>query len=149
MKYVYWIDDFIGGRISPRYVPLQVLRHDRIRLMCLEESVAPSVLGKEEIEVIHLYFPKIRPYCQKQDWLLAREVLKTIGEILYPLVSTHGKVVVHCGQGNDRTGLVLLLYMRDVRGMDYHSSLSQLRKKNPNALTSYGFQELSAWLFHY
>jgi protein-tyrosine phosphatase len=54
--------------------------------------------------------------------------------------------LVHCRQGRDRTGSVLGAYLMRHRGLAPDEAVRRVRKANPQAMISAGFDRLP-WLF--
>jgi protein-tyrosine phosphatase len=52
-------------------------------------------------------------------------------------------VVVHCGGGRDRTGLVLAHFLKHLTGVTPTEAVSRVRKARSDALTSPGWYELA------
>ncbi|MCS7178458.1 MAG: dual specificity protein phosphatase family protein [Anaerolineae bacterium] len=50
--------------------------------------------------------------------------------------------LVHCRQGNDRTGAVLAGYLIRYQGLNPEEAIRRLREANPRALRSLGFKQL-------
>jgi hypothetical protein len=142
MNYVYWIDTFIGGRISPKHIPFENKNGEILSILCLEEKVPAGIIGDSRIIVFHHYFPKIQPASQSDAIDVARAIINETDRIISCCIKTE-RLIIHCGKGNDRTGLALLSYLVRIKKMTYQSGLELLRNINPNALSYSGFQDLS------
>lgn len=148
----YWLDKLVGGRCSPKhheFVASEI--SENVSILCLEENIPQQDRFLIELgrRVIHLPFPKIQPAQSDSDKLLASKILiKGLGIITKAASEFKSdKIIVHCGHGNDRTGLILLGYMILSRGLNFDEAMRHLKYHNNEALTYPGFEELANNLF--
>jgi predicted protein tyrosine phosphatase len=72
---------------------------------------------------------------------LARRIMDVV-DFVAAEVAAGRPTLVHCRQGNDRTGAVLAGYLIRYRGLGPAEAIRQLKALNPSALRSPGFRRL-------
>jgi protein-tyrosine phosphatase len=144
---VYWVDSFVGGRISPKHDNFVFSGKTRVSIICLEETIPTNILDRQHVKIVHCYLEKIKPPLNIDGQQALIGNINYIIAVLNSLSSQGDHVVVHCGSGNDRTGLVLLAYLCRIKNWKYDSALDHLLNKNPLALSFGGFRDLAKSLY--
>lgn len=151
-KSTYWLNQKIGGRCSPKHFDFTNDELLGASIICLEEDVPQQDRFLKEVgkRVLHLPFPKVQPATVEADKNLTSTIvikgLSLINKAFKEFKSE--KVIVHCGHGNDRTGIVLLGYLIFNQHMSFEAAYSFLKHCNNEALTYPGFDELAQQLFN-
>lgn len=124
-----FIDNFIAGSAIPRSKSnLEFyLRNDINNIVTLtsEKPLALHYIGKLHFNLLHL--PIINPP-------ISREMIKNYIEFLSKAIKKNEKVVIHCQFGQERTGIMLVVYLIKIRGYTVNNAISEVRTSRPGSL---------------
>lgn len=148
MEHVYWIhENAVGGRPGPNLIPwdLNALREGGIR----------AILPVNDGELVHedeLQSAGIEYQCtplsedappRPGDLAYCLSVLPTAYEFVSTRVALSQRVLVHCRQGRDRTGLFLAYYCLKHFGVSSGDALTRLKHMRPDALSAPGWNDFA------
>lgn len=144
MKRVYWVvPDLLAGRPGPQEAPwnLQELWDGGFRTIVSLSRIdgQPIRAAGFRHHAVPLngglaFLPLLRN-------VLARRMIPVI-DTLAEEVAAGRPTLVHCRQGRDRTGAVLAGYVIRHGGLSPEEALRALRRLNPQAMVSPGFEQL-------
>ncbi len=144
MKTLYWIlPGLLAGRPGPQIVPWDLAE---LREMGFQTIVSLVSVDGEPIRAAgfrHLYVPldgalAFLPVLRRR---LARR-MRPVVDFIAEEVAAGCPTLVHCRQGNDRTGAVLAAYLACYRGLTPEEAIQRVLEANPQAMRSLGFKRL-------
>jgi len=141
---VYWVlPSLLAGRPGPGEVPWDLRRLWAAGFRTIVSLSHVDGTPIRQVGFRHLatplngglaFFPLLRRR-------LARQVLDVV-DFIAAEVAAGRPTLVHCRQGNDRTGAVLAGYLIRYQGLAPEMAVRRLRALNPSALRSPGFRRL-------
>jgi len=144
---VYWIlPDLLAGRPGPEKVPwrLEELWATGFRaIVSLAEVDGEAVRAagfrhyQDTLPGQLAFLPPLRRH-------LARRMRPAL-DFIDAEVSAGRPTLVHCRQGQDRTGAVLAAYLVRAEGLSPAEAVRQVRAAHPRAMISWGFDHLPAY----
>ena len=148
MHQVYWvIPGLLAGRCGPDKVPWDPaqLYAAGIRVVVTAatelpgEDLAPFNLERRRVRMAPL--PWLWRRGRRRLARQAREVLPTI----HRQIRSGQPVLVHCHDGDDRTGVVLSGYLVRYRGFTPEDAVARVRSINPRAMKMPGYARAVRW----
>jgi len=144
VKVVYWLlPGLLAGRPGPGEVPwdLGELWEAGFRTIVSLSRTDGAAIRATGFRHYHVplngglaFFPLLRR-------LLARRMLLAV-DFIAGEVEAGRPTLVHCRQGNDRTGAVLAAYLVRHQGVSPAEAVRRVRGANPRAMRSPGFERL-------
>lgn len=144
MRYIYWVEPgLLAGRAGPGEIPwdLGELWAGGFRTIVSLAGVDGEAIRAAGFRHYYVwlngglaFFPLLRQR-------LVRRILPVVDFIAQEVVAGR-PTLVHCRQGNDRTGAALAGYLIRHRGLSAREAMQQVRQANPRAMVSPGFARL-------
>jgi len=147
VRAIYWVlPSLLAGRPSPREVPwdLQELWAGGFGAIVSLARVDPVPILQMGFDHCHTPLNGGLAGLGLLRRRLARHMSPAVDFISQELTSGR-PVLVHCRQGRDRTGAVLAAYLVRYRGLSAERAVREVRRANPQAMTSPGFDRLPAF----
>ncbi|MGC9349144.1 MAG: tyrosine-protein phosphatase [Anaerolineae bacterium] len=148
MHEVYWvIPGLLAGRCGPDKVPWDPaqLYAGGIRVVVTAASEVPV----EDLARFNLLHRRVR--MTPLPWLWRRGQRRLVRQAHRILPFVHRKLeaglptLVHCHDGDDRTGVVLSGYLVTYLGMIPEQAVAQVRRANPRAMKMPGYARAVRW----
>lgn len=125
-----FLDDTIAGSAIPEHVEhLQFYKKNNIKHVISLTGHRPLVMYHNDslVESHHLPVYSTPAETIIQEFLnIVRNAMK-VGE----------KVVIHCQYGQERTGMLLVIYLIEIQGMSLYDAMDLVKEKRPSSLKTY------------
>ncbi len=144
MKAVWWLlPGLLAGRPGPSEVPWDL--HE-LRAVGFRTIVSLDGLNGAAVRAagLHHYRAALNgglAFFALGRRLLVRQMIPLV-DFVAAEVAAGRPTLVHCHAGKDRTGALLAGYLVRHRGLTPEEALHQVRRANPRAMTSWGFDRL-------
>ncbi len=120
------IDDRIGGMAIPEKIEeIQYLKKIKIEHIISLTADKPLVAYYTDI----IKFHHLPVYATPSE--------NTIQKFLQIITQNSGKIVVHCQYGQERTGIMLAIYLVEIKNYSISQAIKEVRNKRPGSLESY------------
>ncbi len=124
-----FIDDFIAGSAIPDNIDhLKFYKENGINRVISLTADRPLVMYHNNIIEDHHLAISSTP---------SDRTIKKYIDILRDAEKNNEKVVVHCQFGQERTGIMLIIYLVEIKGMNKDDAIRLLREKRPVSLKTY------------
>lgn len=151
MERVYWIiPELLAGRCGPDKVPW-----DPAALYASGLRVVVTVASEVPVEGLAAYgLQHHRVPAQPLPWLLRCGQRRLVRRLIEPLALIHNQVqagrptLVHCHDGDDRTGVTLSGYLVLYAGLTPAAAVRRVRRANPRAMKMPGYAAAVRWFTH-
>lgn len=152
MQQVYWINPGqLAGRCGPSKVPWDpaALHQAGIRTVI---TLASEVPVKADLSLYGLRHERVA--LSPLPFLLRASQRRFVKRLLPVLVWMHDEIeegrptLVHCYDGDDRTGLALSGYLVKVEGLGWQAAVGRVRAANPRAMKMPGYAGAVRWFEH-
>ena len=148
---MFWIvEGKLAGRAGPKFAPwdLQELRHAGINNIL---SLATDLFDIEQARAVGIDktcipLSDVTPP-DNQGIEVCRQLLPLTFQYLTEQLKFNKTVLVHCGAGFDRTGLVLSYFLTQQHKLDANSAIARVRQLQPKALSAPGWESMAKQLF--
>lgn len=140
MNHVYWVTDRLAGRCGPSEYEwdLDELYDKGFRaIVSLDDKINPGEIKKRGFIHVPLYVPDV----VLSTSALKAQFLKAVDTFIEFVSSFKEPVLVHCHAGNDRTGAILACFLVS-QGKKTEEAISEIRKLNPCAMTTPGYEDV-------
>ena len=144
MNAVYWVlPGLLAGRPGPDQVPWDLAGLWAAGLRTIVSLSPVDGTSIREAGFRHLAVPLNGglAFLPVLRWRLARQVLEVV-DFVAAEVAAGRPTLVHCRQGNDRTGAALAGYLVRHQGLTPAQAIRRLLQANPQAMRSPGFRRL-------
>lgn len=145
MRWVYWVlPGLLAGRPGPGDAPWDLRElweagfRTIVSLSSRADTAAVQAAGFRQYHVRLNGGLAFLPVLRRR---LARQVLEVV-DFVAAEVAAARPTLVHCRQGNDRTGAVLAGYLIRHQELAPEEAIRRLKALNPSALRSPGFRRL-------
>ena len=124
-----FIDNFIAGSAFPyNKSNLEFFLVNNINNIVTLTSDKPLALQYvDKLDFNHLHITITAPP-------LTNEMIRHFVDFLTKAKEKNEKVVVHCQFGQERTGIMLVLYLIKLKGYNVNEAISEIRKMRPGSL---------------
>ena len=147
MKSVFWLErGVIGGRPGPQREPWSIpeLRAAGFEAVINLSEYAPDFAAFRSVGMEATWVPlptDIPPTKASEEKCVAD--LPRAYEFLVAQIEAGRRVLVHCYAGQDRTGMLLALYLAKKEGIPASVAIRKLREVRPSAITTLGWETLA------
>ncbi len=144
MRTLYWIlPGLLAGRPGPQMVPWDLAELWEMGFRTIVSLVSVDEGPIRAAGFRHLYVPldgalAFLPHLRRR---LARR-MRPVVDFVAEEVAAGRPTLVHCRQGNDRTGAVLAAYLARHQGLTPEEAIRRVLEANPQAMRSLGFKRL-------
>ena len=148
MRHVFWlVPDAIGGRAGPVLEPwvapdLRTAGFGAV-LNLSEHAPDTAALAEAGLACHWAPLPNAVPPSPETEAGCTR-VLPEALQYLQDRIAAGHRVLVHCHAGQDRTGLLMALYMAQDHGLAAVEAIERVRTVRPGALTAPGWEVMAA-----
>ena len=147
MKFVFWlVPDSVAGRPGPRKEPWSV---SEIRAAGFETVLNLSddesdrdALAAAGIQVFSVPLPTDIPPTEESEKKCEEALPRALG-ILAQQVEAGRRVLVHCYAGQDRTGMLLALWLATKEKISAIEAIAKVREVRPAAITTLGWETMA------
>ncbi len=124
-----FIDDFMSGSAFPHSKSnLEFFLQNKINNIITVTSEKPLALKYvNKLDFNHLHLPITSPP-------LANEMITSYINFLTKAKKKNEKVVIHCQFGQERTGILLVVYLLKFRDYNLQDAISEIQKRRPGSL---------------
>ncbi|MHA2172604.1 MAG: dual specificity protein phosphatase family protein [Candidatus Kariarchaeaceae archaeon] len=124
-----WIDSNIAGSALPSHVDhLKYFVDQGITHVLSLTPNKPLVFTYRDDSLQHIHLPIFS--------LPSSDQLQEYRNLLERILSDNGKLVVHCQFGQERTGILLALYLHWYKGLSLDSAIKTIQTKRLGSLQS-------------
>ncbi|OLS25120.1 MAG: hypothetical protein HeimC2_19920 [Candidatus Heimdallarchaeota archaeon LC_2] len=124
-----FIDDFIAGSAIPQSKSnLEFyLQNDINNIVTLtsEKPLAFHYIEKLDFNLLHLSITNPP---------ISKEMIASFVDFLSKAKKKNEKVVIHCQFGQERTGIMLVVYLIKIKGYNVKNAISEVRTNRPGSL---------------
>jgi protein-tyrosine phosphatase len=148
LKRIYWvIPGLLAGRCGPDKVPWNPADLYASGLRTIVTVATEVPVG--DVASYGLLHRRVR--ARPLPWLWRGGQRRLARRLIEPLAFIHGQVragrptLVHCHDGDDRTGVTLSGYLVVYEGLDPDAAVRRVRRHNPRAMKMPGYARAVRW----
>ena len=124
-----WIDKNVAGSAIPQSI--DDINH------YIKEGIAHVVSLTPERPLVFFHTDKIDDHHLAIYSIPSDQVVNKFIHLVRDILKRGEKMVIHCQFGQERTGIMIAIYLVEIKGMKLKAVIDLIRRKRPGSLQTY------------